>query len=168
MSRGRPAQNKNERVLDNDIDELDAMERDAKERIAASGRAQVGKTLKLEYPQQKDSRYFYYWAVNNDKTVTGLQDLLERGFEFDRYESGKNKGERVTKTIKGVVHYGMRQLLELREQDLKATRQALELQQQSVKQLNEREYGAIVPGEEGKAIKQELVENPDSLNLMEG
>ena len=161
-NRGKPEGERKTKSLD----DFDLMERDARQKIDSQGRASVGKSLKLEYPQDKDPDYFYFWAVNTEKTVTDIQSLLDRGFEFDRFKTGKNKGEKITKRVRGVDHYGMRHPAKLRKEDLKIAQDALNKQNAQVNTIGDREYGALEPGKEtAETIKRELVENPDILDL---
>lgn len=162
-------QNKRKRPLeeqDQVLDSLDELEQQAKSRIAEGHIASLGRKLNLEW-SQKNPDFEYYWFVDGENQQTPA-DAVFAGWEFERFQHGSMKGEKVVKSKHGVTHYLMRMPNELYKERKAVYNKEVNKKDRDLLELSSREYaGDSKEIGKGKAVKQKFSDNPDITPLME-
>tara|TARA_R110000803_G_scaffold115793_5_gene184353 strand:- start:1895 stop:2380 length:486 start_codon:yes stop_codon:yes gene_type:complete len=154
-TRGRPPEHKGK-----EVDSLDELEQQAKNRISTDGRAHLSGKLKLEWRDQ-DPSYHYSWASNSEGSSNGIQDYLESGYEFVRKTTGTQAGEKVIVNSKGCLLYLLRIPVKLHEENMRIQRDKINGTEQMLLDVGDREYaGDSKELGKGSAIKAGYTESP--------
>ena len=161
QKRQRPVEEQ-DRVLDT----LDELEAQAKGRIAGGTIETLGRKLNLEWNHKKPN-FNYYWFVDGDNQQTPA-DAVFAGWEFERFENGSMRGDKVIKKKHGVTHYLMRMPSGMYDELKKVYNTEVNRKDQDLLELSGREYGGDSKElGKGKAVSQKFVDNPDISPLMD-
>lgn len=160
---------KRERPLEHQdriVDTLDDLEAQARTRIAAGHRTTLGRKMNLEWSHMKDN-FNYYWFVDGDNQQTP-HDAVFAGWEFERFEHGSMRGDKVIKRKHGVTHYLMRMPSELYDELKNVYNKEVNRKDRDLLELSAREYGGDSKEMgKGKPVQQKYVDNPEISPLME-
>ncbi len=147
------------------VDSLDELEAQAKTRIAGGEISTLGRKMNLEW-SHKDPKFEYYWFVDGDNQQSPAEAVFA-GWEFERFQYGSVKGDKVIKKKHGVTHYLMRMPVDMYNERKDAYNKEVNRKDKDLLELSSREYGGDSDKQgKGKAVQQEFVENPDISPLM--
>ncbi len=152
--RQRPIEDK-----DRIVDSLDEMEQQAKGRIKEKGRANLDRSMNLDW-SDKDPDFFYYWVTDADTAAVKPPQLLQAGYEFVRMEHGSNSGNKVIKRGRdGTNSYLMRIPMEWHLESQQRAQDEITRKEGDLNRLSGNQYGGDSKEKgEGKAVSQEYVE----------
>ncbi len=151
---------------------LDEIEQQAKKRIEASGRVPATAKQKLQV-SDLDPNYHHTWASDAEGHPVNLQQMLEAGYTFWRYDAGPLRGQPRVQYSKGCNLYLMRCPLEYFLEDQEKIHEKNRQQMAEVNRVGSREYGgkSKEPGQ-GKPLSLDYEQPPSeqekALRLMEG
>lgn len=164
MTRKRPVE---DRDTERKLDTLDQIEAQARERIAGGQRASLDKKQKLNW-DNKDPNFRYFWASDSETSTAKPQDLLFGGYEFERFENGPYRGEKVIERGRdGSNMYLMRIPMSLYNEAMQRAEQELSRKEADLLKLKENEYaGDSKEVGKGKTVSQKYVKEDGQSPLM--
>lgn len=147
---------------------LDEIEQRAQKRIAGGDRVALKANKKLDW-NDIEPGYNYQWATDSETYPVNLQQMCDAGYTFVRHKHGQLAGTPVVMNSKGCNLYLMRCPEKYFLEDQKRVHEKSVRQYKEITQVGDREYaGDSKEMGEGKPVKMELSDTPESLRLMEG